>query len=98
MFALFQTLFDIIRLRKGPDAIPHSTILLSIIVALWLFAGLLMTFMTEELDAKDFVIGTVTGLLERVETLRDPDLSELTCGPAPPDQSSELACRRCASC
>lgn len=62
MFALFETLFDIIRLRKGPDAIPRSTILLAIIVTLWLFAGLVMTFMTEELDAKDFIIGTVTGV------------------------------------
>ncbi len=62
MFALFETLFDIIRLRKGPDAIPRSTILLTVIVALWLFAGLVMTFMTEELDASDFIIGTVTGV------------------------------------
>ncbi len=62
MLALFETLFDIIRLRKGPDAIPHSTILLMVIVALWLTAGLVMTFMTAELDAKDFVVGTITGV------------------------------------
>jgi len=62
VFALFETLFDIIRLRKGPDAIPHSTVLLAIIVALWLLAGLIMTLMTEELDSRDFIIGTVTGV------------------------------------
>ena len=62
MLALFNTLFDIIRLRRGPDAIPHSTFLLTIIVALWLFAGLLMTYTTDGLDANDFVIGTVTGV------------------------------------
>ena len=62
MLALFETLFDIIRLRKGPDAIPHSTILLTIIVSLWLLAGVVMTFMTAELDAKDFAVGTVTGI------------------------------------
>lgn len=62
MLALFETLFDIIRLRKGPDAIPHSTVLLVLIVALWLFAGLVMTVLTAELDEKDFVLGTITGL------------------------------------
>ncbi len=62
MFALFETLFDIIRLRKGPDAIPHSVVLLVVIVALWLFAGLVMTLMTAELDEKDFFIGTLTGM------------------------------------
>lgn len=63
MFALFETLFDIIRLRKGPDAIPHSTILLAIIAALWLLTGLVMTLMTAELEARDFIIGTVTGVV-----------------------------------
>ena len=53
MLALFETLFDIIRLRKGPDAIPHSSVLLSIIIGLWIFAGLVMTLMTPELDEKD---------------------------------------------
>lgn len=62
MLALFETLFDIIRLRKGPDAIPHSTMLLSIIIGLWIFAGFVMTLMTPQLDQTDFVIGTVTGI------------------------------------
>lgn len=62
MLALIETLFDIIRLRKGPDAIPHSTFLLAVIAALWLFTGLLMTFLTAELDEQDFVIGTLTGI------------------------------------
>ncbi len=59
VLALIETLIDIIRLRKGPDAIPHSTFLLVVIIALWLFAGLLMTFLTAELDEQDFVIGTM---------------------------------------
>lgn len=62
MLALVETLFDIIRLRKGPDAIPHSVVLFVVIIALWLFAGLAMTLLTEELDPKDFVIGTLTGI------------------------------------
>ncbi|MBU2678283.1 MAG: hypothetical protein KJP16_14535 [Gammaproteobacteria bacterium] len=62
VLALFETLFDIVRLRKGPDAIPHSTVLLVIIVALWLLAGLVMMLLTAELDEKDFVVGTITGV------------------------------------
>src|SRR5210317_1623224 len=41
MLALLQTLFDIMRLRKGPDAIPHSALLLVIVVAFWLFVDVL---------------------------------------------------------
>lgn len=41
---------------------PHSTFLLAVIVALWLFTGLLMTLLTAELDERDFVIGTLTGI------------------------------------
>ena len=62
MLALLQTLFDIIRLRKGPDALPHSVILLLIVAILWLFAGLTMIVLTPELDEKDFVIATLTGI------------------------------------
>lgn len=41
---------------------PHSTFLLAVIVALWLFTGLFMTLLTAELDERDFVIGTLTGI------------------------------------
>lgn len=61
MLALLETVFDIIRLRKGPDAIPHSPLLLVMAVALWLIAGQAMTAMTGELDQHDFLIGTLTG-------------------------------------
>jgi len=63
MLALFQTLFDIIRLRKGPDAIPYSWFLCLITMALWLFAGMTMTIMAEGLGDKDFLIGTFTGVV-----------------------------------
>ena len=62
MLTLIETLFDIIRLRKGPDALPHSTVLLAIISAMWLLAGAVMTLMTAELDQRDFVTGTLTGI------------------------------------
>ena len=62
MLALLQTLFDIIRLRKGPDALPPSSFLFVLAVALWLAAGAVMTVLTETLDARGFFIGTLTGI------------------------------------
>jgi len=62
VLALISTLFDIIRLRRGPDAIPHSAFLFVIIGAMWLVAGVVMTMTTAELDEKDFVIGILTGI------------------------------------
>ncbi|MGI9234757.1 MAG: hypothetical protein ACR2RD_14075, partial [Woeseiaceae bacterium] len=62
MFTLIGTLFDIIRLRSGPDAVPHSTFLFVVFGLMWLLAGVLMTVATAELDQTDFVIGSVTGI------------------------------------
>ncbi len=66
MFALIETLFDIIRLRKGPDAIPHSQLLFVVVVVLWLFAGAIMTVLTQELGKTHFfemILVGVAGLL-----------------------------------
>jgi hypothetical protein len=60
---LASTLFDIVRLQKGPDAIPHSQLLLAVIVTLWLAAGMLMMATAPELDGRDFVIGTIIGVV-----------------------------------
>ncbi len=62
MLALIRTLFDIIRLRTGPETIPHSAVLFVIIAAMWLFAGVAMTVAAAELDEKDFAIGILTGI------------------------------------
>ena len=63
MLALFETLFAIIRLKKGPDAIPYSWFLCLITMTMWLFAGLAMTAVTEELGEADFLLGTFTGVV-----------------------------------
>ncbi len=62
MLALIQTLFDIIRLRKGPDAIPHSTVLLAIVLGLWLFSGVVVTLTSPDLDQASFLYGTIGAL------------------------------------
>ena len=63
MVALLQTLFDIVRLRKGPDAIPYSWILCLLTLTLWLFSGLSMMLLSEGLDDQDFLVGTFTGVV-----------------------------------
>ncbi len=66
MLALLETLFDILRLRKGPDAIPHSTVLLVVIVAFWFGSNTVATVMMPELDAASFLpdlVVSVAGLL-----------------------------------
>ncbi len=66
MLALIETLFDIIRLRKGPDAIPNSSVLLLVIIALWIGSNIAATLMVPELDATSFVpdlVVVVAGLL-----------------------------------
>lgn len=62
MLALIETLFDIIRLRKGPDAIPHSTVLLAIVIGLWLFSGVVVTITSPDLDQTSFLFGTLGAL------------------------------------
>ena len=61
VLTLLQTLFDIVRLRKGPDAIPHSPVLFAAVAAMWLLAALVMTLTTPELYARDFIIGLLIG-------------------------------------
>lgn len=63
MLALFETLFAIIRLKKGPDSIPYSWFLCLVTMTMWLFAGLVMTAMTEQLGEADFLLGTFTGVV-----------------------------------
>lgn len=60
---LIMTLFDIIRLRKGPEAIPHSPVLFAFTVAAWLVAGAMITTLIDELDRTDFVVSILTGAM-----------------------------------
>lgn len=63
MLALLRTLFDIVRLRKGPDAIPYSWLVCFIALLLWLFAGLSTTMATPGMNDDDFLYGTFTGVV-----------------------------------
>jgi hypothetical protein len=62
VLALLTTLLDIIRLKKGPDAMPYSWIITLITLMLWLVAGFVITATSEEMTDEDFLIGTFTGV------------------------------------
>ena len=63
MLALFLTLFDIVRLRKGPEAIPYSWVLCLVVLTLWLLAGFAIALSTESIDDRDFLNSTFTGVV-----------------------------------
>ena len=63
MQALISTLFDILTLRKGPDAIPHSLLLLVIAVVMWFLPLLSGTQLLPALDAQAVLNVTVSWLV-----------------------------------
>ena len=52
MQALIKTLFEILTLRKGPDALPHSALLLVVSVVLWLIPLLFGMQLIAALDTR----------------------------------------------
>ena len=58
---LIRTLFDITLLRKGPDAIPRSGLLLALVVGLWVFASLAGLALIDRFDETDFFLGLFSG-------------------------------------
>lgn len=62
MSPLIRTLFDITLLRKGPDAIPRSGLLLALVIGLWIFASLAGLALIERFDETDFFLGLFSGL------------------------------------
>lgn len=55
MLPLIQTLFDIALLRKGPEHIPRSKLLLLLAIFLWLFAVLCQVALIPQIDESDFI-------------------------------------------
>lgn len=54
---------EIVLLRKGPDSIPRSAVLLIMIVLLWLFSSLAVLALIEQFDESDFLLGLFTALV-----------------------------------
>lgn len=63
MLALIRTLFEIVLLRKGPEAIPRSGVLLVLIVGLWIFSSLVALALINQFDESDFFLGLFSGMV-----------------------------------
>ena len=63
MLPLIRTLFDIVLLRKGPEAIPRSGVLLVLIVGLWVFSSLAALALISRFDESDFFLGLFSGMV-----------------------------------
>jgi len=60
---LIRTLFDIVLLRKGPEDIPRSSILLTMSLGLWLFAQLAFMAVVDRVDDLDLLRETFSLIL-----------------------------------
>jgi len=63
LLPLIQTLFDIVRLRKGPEHIPRSSMLLLMAIALWIFAVLSQTLVIDRRGEADFGYEVLSALI-----------------------------------
>ncbi|MCH7834877.1 MAG: hypothetical protein IH911_07355, partial [Proteobacteria bacterium] len=63
MLPFIRTLFDIALLRKGPEDIPRSWLLLYLSAALWLFTILTAAVLIESFDVRDVWIAVVSLLI-----------------------------------
>jgi len=61
LLPLLKTLFDIILLRKGPDQIPRSLVMLTMNLALWLFSALAALALIDRFDESDFLLSLFSG-------------------------------------
>ena len=58
-----RTLFDIVLMRRGPDAVPRSGVLLLMAIGLWLFSSLAGRALIDRLDESDFFLGLFSGIV-----------------------------------
>lgn len=63
MIPLIKTLFDIVLLRRGPDAVPHSGLLFMMALGLWVFSSLAGLALIDRFDENDFFLGLFSGIV-----------------------------------
>jgi hypothetical protein len=54
---LIRTLFEIALLRKGPEAIPRSVMLLLLCIGMWIFSALAALALVQQMDESEFFLG-----------------------------------------
>lgn len=63
MLPLIRILFDICLLKRGPEDIPHSQLILTMCIGLWITSLLATTILLQHFSAIDGWIGLATGVL-----------------------------------
>jgi hypothetical protein len=63
LLPLIQTLFQITLLRKGPQDLPRSGVLLLLAILLWLLAVLCQVALIQSIDEMDFVLELFSALI-----------------------------------
>lgn len=63
MYAVFRSYYDIILLRKGPEDLPASSLLLTLSALLWLLTFVLAYVSFDWLDGRRLVIAATASLL-----------------------------------
>ena len=56
VLTLFKTFVEIILLRKGPDDIPHSSVLFVMVAAIWFLTGVVAVMLVETYKSSSFLI------------------------------------------
>ncbi len=63
MLPLVRTLFDIALLRRGPEHLPRSGVLLGMTITLWLVSVLAALALIDRFDESDFFLSVFSGLI-----------------------------------
>lgn len=61
--ALSAIFYDIVRLKKGPDAVPYSWFLALASLSAWMLSMLVTTVLNKDLDDADFLPGVFVGVV-----------------------------------
>ena len=59
VLTLFKTFVEIIFLQKGPDDIPHSSVLFVMVAAIWFLVGFVAVMVVESYQSSGFLIDLI---------------------------------------
>ncbi len=59
VLTLFKTLVEIVLLRKGPEALPHSGVLLLIVTAIWIAVGAIGAMIVDTYNGQTLLVDLI---------------------------------------
>ena len=66
VLTLFKSFLEIILFRKGPDRIPHSSVLFVIVAGLWLLVGVIGIIAAENYSGSGLLVDLLLTILEDI--------------------------------